>query len=66
MKRMSIVVLVFLTWYAGCGGAEQVILLVAEGVTQTLLNRVYTPALDALIRHSTQRTLFFRNFHLII
>ncbi len=56
MKRMSIVVLVFLTWYAGCGGAEQVILLVAEGVTQTLLNRVYTPALDALIRHSTQRT----------
>ncbi len=54
MKTRARVVALVLICYAAVSSGERVLLLVVEGLTQQLISRVATPALDALMRHSQE------------
>ncbi len=54
MKTTARVVALVLICYAAVSSGERVLLLVVEGLTQQLISRVATPAIDALMRHSQE------------
>jgi hypothetical protein len=67
MKTTARVVALVLICYAAVSSGERVLLLVVEGLTQQLISRVATPAIDALMRHSQDICpgfFYFQNYHL--
>ena len=55
--KLTTVSLVQLLLMVSSSSAERVVLLVVEGMTQALLNRVYTPAIDSLMRQREHREI---------